>query len=126
MKGSITTRDLAAAAHCRAIAQQEFARLGFGSFEWRRPSRTRAIAQARAEVAFILRGQQPRPSLPLIARCVGVSDHTSVIHAIRAHAERIRTRQVRTGAAGIPDQPAQLDPVIRVTPKPDDPTRSRP
>lgn len=55
--------------------------------------RIRKIAWARQEACWRLRNLtyldgRPRLSFPRIAQLVGLTDHTTVIHAVRAHAKR--------------------------------------
>lgn len=86
---TITTRDAVAAERFYELARVEFARLGYSPLQYRRRDRHRSLAYARAEVAWILRNLDPRPSFPLIARCVGLGDHASVMYAVKQHARRM-------------------------------------
>lgn len=57
-------------------------------------SRVHRIAHARHEVMWCLREMKwddgvCRYSLPGIARALGLKDHTSVYHGVRAHARRL-------------------------------------
>lgn len=57
-------------------------------------SRRQHITQARQEVMWRLRairgaGGRPKHSYPLIARSLGLGDHTTVIHGVRAHERRL-------------------------------------
>lgn len=51
-------------------------------------SRYRAVVWPRQEAMYELHTRTPL-SLSQIARLVGVSDHTTVMHGIRRHAERV-------------------------------------
>lgn len=51
-------------------------------------SRYRSIVYPRQEAMWQLR-RQTRLSLPQIARHVGVKDHTTVLHGVRAHEKRM-------------------------------------
>ena len=58
------------------------------------PQRFRDIAHARQEVAWQVRQAHdafgnPRFSLPQIGTWLGGRDHTTIIHAIRAHEKRM-------------------------------------
>jgi chromosomal replication initiation ATPase DnaA len=50
--------------------------------------RTAFIAHARQEAMFEIRRRHPALSLPQIGKLFGDKDHTTVLHAIRTHAER--------------------------------------
>lgn len=57
-------------------------------------SRIRPIAQARQEVMWRLRqittsDGAPKHSFPAIAKAMGGLDHTTVLHAVKAHAKRL-------------------------------------
>lgn len=57
-------------------------------------AREHRVSHARQEVMWLLREARfadgaRRYSLPAIAAAVGVEDHTTVLHGVRAHAKRI-------------------------------------
>ncbi len=109
MHGSVIRHDGAEYARFLGIAFERFALLGYREMEWTTWDRRRKIAHARAAVAAHLRALTPRPSYPMIARLVGVADHTSVIHMVRAHARRAAAASTKIISTEI------LDPVIRKT-----------
>lgn len=67
-------------------------------------SATRAHPVAHARQDFMWRARQvrwpdgrPRYSLPFIARFLGMKDHTSILHGVRAHEGRLSTGQSPNG-----------------------------
>lgn len=63
--------------------------------------RLRALVLIRNEAAWECRQVTPRPILAEVARAVGLTDHSSVIYAIKRHAEVLQRQaaQVSTPAA---------------------------
>lgn len=71
----------------RQIIERVARRHGLTFEEITQPS-TRSTARSRQEAMWELR-RHTRLSLPQIARQVGVKDHTTVLHGIRAHGKRV-------------------------------------
>lgn len=66
-------------------------------------ARHRRVVHARQEVMWLLRSMTwddgaPRYSLPGIARALGIADHTTVLHGVRAHERRMLEEQARAAA----------------------------
>ncbi len=59
------------------------------------PRRFRPFVAARNEAAYRLR-QETSLSLPQIGRLLGSRDHTTIVHAVRRHAETL-AREARRG-----------------------------
>jgi hypothetical protein len=53
------------------------------------PRRQKHLVRARQEAMWLIREECPGLSLPAIGRLFGGKDHTTVLHACRAHAKRI-------------------------------------
>lgn len=52
-------------------------------------NKARALAWARAEAAYRLRHLIPEPSYPVVAKLLGLKDHTSALLAVRRYAARV-------------------------------------
>jgi chromosomal replication initiation ATPase DnaA len=77
----------------RAVLADVSERHGVAPYDITGPSRLREIVHARQEVAWKVRKAQdalgkPRFSLPQIGTWLGGRDHTTILHAIRAHEKR--------------------------------------
>ena len=53
------------------------------------------IARARHEAMYRLRHELRKPSYPLIGKWLGGLDHTTVLHGVRRHAERLAEEGAR-------------------------------
>lgn len=62
--------------------------------------RERYLARARQEAMYLVARDCPMLSYPRIGRMFGNRDHTTVLHAIKCHAERNNLPRVRCGPAG--------------------------
>jgi chromosomal replication initiation ATPase DnaA len=85
---------LTGAAYFRAVLADVSERHGVDPYDITGPSRLREIVHARQEVAWKVRKAQdalgkPRFSLPQIGTWLGGRDHTTILHAIRAHEKRM-------------------------------------
>lgn len=58
----------------------------------RSPARIKRFVLARHEAMWEIRRQRPALSLPHIGRLFGGRDHTTILHGIRAHQNRLATR----------------------------------
>jgi len=58
----------------------------------RSPIRIKRFVLARHEAMWEIRRQRPGLSLPQIGRLFGGRDHTTILHGIRAHQERLNAR----------------------------------
>jgi chromosomal replication initiation ATPase DnaA len=84
---------LTGAAYFRAVLADVAERHGVDPDDVTGPSRLRQIVHARQEVAWKVRQAQtacfePRFSLSQIGTWLGGRDHTTILHAIRAHEKR--------------------------------------
>jgi chromosomal replication initiation ATPase DnaA len=85
---------LTGAAYFRAVLADVAERHGVDADDVTGPSRVRQIVHARQEVAWQVRNAKgcsvnPRFSLAQIASWLGGRDHTTILHAIRAHEKRM-------------------------------------
>ena len=88
-----TYSGLTGAAYFRAVLADVSERHGVDVDDITGPSRLREIVHARQEVAWKVRKAQdacfePRFSLSQIGTWLGGRDHTTILHAIRAHEKR--------------------------------------
>jgi len=84
---------LTGAAYFRAVLADVAERHGVDFDDITGPSRVRELVHARQEVAWKVRQAQtacfePRFSLSQIGTWLGGRDHTTILHAIRAHEKR--------------------------------------
>jgi len=81
------------------IERQVAARHGVSVAELRGPCRARRVAWPRQELMWRAR-RETRLSLPQIGERLGGRDHTTVIHGVRAHQDRLdRARDLAVRAA---------------------------
>jgi chromosomal replication initiation ATPase DnaA len=94
LKRRIAEANIAAKSAHDLILAAVAASHGLSVIELRCDRRSRCFAWPRQEAMWRLRqvklsDGRPRYSLPAIARIVGVGDHTTVLHGIRAYAGRM-------------------------------------
>jgi chromosomal replication initiation ATPase DnaA len=70
------------------IAQQVAALYGLRLSQLRGVSRAKEVVIARHHAIWLVRQTCPHMSLPMIGRMFGKRDHTTVLHALKAHPKR--------------------------------------
>ena len=81
----------------RSIAEQVAKRHGMTYARMIQKDRRRPYAWARQEAAWEMR-QRGHWSLPQIARTLGLTNHTTILHSVRAHEKRLMEATQRLAA----------------------------
>jgi chromosomal replication initiation ATPase DnaA len=90
-------RDIIGSVNHVAFKPQKIAKLvaeqyGLTLSQIRGVSRSKGVVVARHHAMWLVRQHCPHMSLPMIGRMFGKRDHTTVLHALRAHPKRENTR----------------------------------
>jgi chromosomal replication initiation ATPase DnaA len=86
-------RDLQAAApggfQPQKLAQKVGKLYGYKFSELKGASRSKPVVVARHHAIWLVKQRFPHLSLPAIARMFGGRDHTTILHALRSHPQRV-------------------------------------